>query len=792
MNAGVAVEIAPAAVGGEEVRAVTATADKLRRRFPPRPDDSCWPRSMLSIEEVLAVLDRSPLRASTAKLRRDRRRGTVLLLQWLAAFPGASWQEGWQVSGVEQHDGKRWETLPLDWFAEHGVRSSANESLLGSGLLMLICADVLRPRMAWMFTRHLHYLTRALQAHRDPIGLTRLRDAFAARQVRTDLAGRCLLKVAIIMARKGGDVADITAGDCVEAADAHYAAQRQGQGSSLVYEVLRSLGRFPVDAPPHIRAFRSAKGQRSVEQLVDRYNVTCRPVRDLLVAYLKERQPRLDYTSLDALARTLAGPFFWRGLELNHPGISSLRLTPGVAEAWKQRTQTKVSRMRQHDGTAVEVRTPRANSKTLLLLVRAFYLDIAQWAVEDPARWGPWAAQCPVGDADVDQRKDKRHRKARTDQRTRERLPALPLLVKHVTEQRRRAAARLQALLATPPGEVFTFEGVTLRRVKLYQRTDGIWAHGLASGAKRRNLAFEEHQAFWGWALVEVLRHTGIRIEELTEVTHHSITQYRLPTTGELVPLLQIAPSKTDTERLLLVSPELADVLSAIVTRVRRPDGSIPSIAAYVSTEKVWNPPMPLLFQRHVAGEQRPISPAACRTLLNVAIAESGLANVDGETLRYRPHDFRRIFVTDAIMNGLPPHIAQIICGHQNINTTMGYKAIYPEEAIEADRAFVARRRATRPSDEYRTPTSAEWDSFLSHFEKRKVSVGTCARAFGTSCIHEHACVRCSLLRAGWSNVRVWSRSATTSWFESRRPNGKAGSVKSRVCVSAWPARTTS
>lgn len=27
------------------------------------------------------------------------------------------------------------------------------------------------------------------------------------------------------------------------------------------------------------------------------------------------------------------------------------------------------------------------------------------------------------------------------------------------------------------------------------------------------------------------------------------------------------------------------------------------------------------------------------------------------------------------------------------------------------------------------------------------MSVGTCARAFSTPCIHEHACVRCSLLR---------------------------------------------
>ncbi|TDD42457.1 hypothetical protein E1288_29520 [Saccharopolyspora elongata] len=33
------------------------------------------------------------------------------------------------------------------------------------------------------------------------------------------------------------------------------------------------------------------------------------------------------------------------------------------------------------------------------------------------------------------------------------------------------------------------------------------------------------------------------------------------------------------------------------------------------------------------------------------------------------------------------------------------------------------------------------------NFEKRKVSIGTCGRTFSTPCVHEHACVRCSLLR---------------------------------------------
>lgn len=77
----------------------------------------------------------------------------------------------------------------------------------------------------------------------------------------------------------------------------------------------------------------------------------------------------------------------------------------------------------------------------------------------------------------------------------------------------------------------------------------------------------------------------------------------------------------------------------------------------------------------------------------------------------------------------------------------MGYKAVYPAETIEAHRAFIARRRVTRPGEEYRTPTEEEWDAFLAHFEKRKVSLGTCARAFSSPCIHEHACIRCSLLR---------------------------------------------
>jgi hypothetical protein len=131
----------------------------------------------------------------------------------------------------------------------------------------------------------------------------------------------------------------------------------------------------------------------------------------------------------------------------------------------------------------------------------------------------------------------------------------------HVDSRRTATAQRLTAARAARPGEAFTTNGQTLRRAVTTRVPANIWAEDPDDGS-RRNLTREEDRTFWAWAAVEVLRLTGIRIEELTELTHPSLVQYRVPAGGELVPLLHIAPSKTDTERLLVVSPELADVLS--------------------------------------------------------------------------------------------------------------------------------------------------------------------------------------------------------------------------------------
>ncbi|MFD6355126.1 tyrosine-type recombinase/integrase [Nocardia tengchongensis] len=689
-------------------------------------------------------------RAAHDGTHRARIDGADQVLQWLATFPGDSWQQRWSASAVYEL-GDSWTTAITHWRTRNGLQSKSN--LIFAGLLALITADVIRPRLDWLIlnTKSRHWRERA-ETDRDPMGFAQLEQHIGVDRWREKggWAARC--QIAILLFAKGGVIADITVGDCLELRQTEWQVMpsSSSRGRGRFYSWLRSSGSFPEDSPANLIQLGQKTGQLNVEQLVDRYNLECRPIRDLIVDYLTERQPAMDYKSLDSLARVLALQF-WRDLETHHPGINTLALDRATATAWKKRFRTKTVRRRQPDGSVDEATSPRLNAVNHLMAVRAFYLDIAQWAMEDPGRWGPWAAPCPVSRADTAVKKMESHRKARMDQRTRERLPILPALVTAAEQRLKDARERLAALRAAAPGEQFAVGGEVFTKSKGHnahaQRTGAGSDIAYGSDGRQRRLVLEEHRAFWAWATVEFLRHTGVRIEEMLETSHHAITQYHLPETGEVVPLLQIAPSKTDQERLLVIDPELADVLSTIITRVRAGDGRIPLTALYDPAEKVWNPPLPLLFQRNYGGQDRAIGPDAIRSYLHELVTATGLTDSAGRPLHCSPHDFRRIFATDAILNGMPPHIAQLLLGHQDINTTMGYKAIYPQEAINGHRAFISRRRNLRPSEEYRTPTDEEWDEFLGHFERRKVALGDCGRAYGTTCQHEHSCVRCPLLR---------------------------------------------
>ncbi|MFF7551241.1 tyrosine-type recombinase/integrase [Streptomyces canus] len=428
-------------------------------------------------------------------------------------------------------------------------------------------------------------------------------------------------------------------------------------------------------------------------------------MRDVLVRYLEERRPSLDYTSLQHLASRLVGAF-WADIEKHHPGIDTLDLPPEIAEAWKERT-----RFITREGKEP---IPRQTRTAVLTGVRAFYLDIHQWALEDPS-WAAGAVPSPVRKADTGGfTKVKKKVRARMHQRVRERLP------RHREDR---------------------------TKTRFKYRPEMVLIEDMAT-AEQFDVTRDEDEAFWAWAIIETLRHTGVRLEELLEVTHLALVSFQLPDTGEIVPLLQIVPSKGNEERLLLVGPELASVLATVITRLRGDNAStIPLVARYTYHEMITGPPLPHLFQRRISWKHDVISTNMLYQLLNDTLARAALTDQTGEPLHFTPHDFRRIFATEAVAGGLPVHIAARLLGHNSTSTTEAYLAVFQEDLIRSYRAFPDQRRGTRPAEEYREPMTDEWREFQEHFRTRKLELVDCARPYGTPCQHEHSSLRCPMLR---------------------------------------------
>src|SRR6266496_4437986 len=527
---------------------------------------------------------------------------------------------------------------------------------------------------------------------RDPDGFAALQKVAGPASVSVTSTRRAMLQIAVMMSVKGGPVGDITVGDCLELLEARARSRGDGDnGGTYFYQLLHAAGFFPAGTPFRVGMLDPrVHGQQTAGQLIDRYDLACRPIRDLLVGYLNERRPGIDYVTMSDLAYQL-GLLFWKDLETHHPGVDSLDLEPDVAVAWKQRMQYRTVQTVAPDGTRTQARVPRLSVVDHLTTVRSFYLDIAEWAVTDPSRWAQWAVPCPIRPAELTHRQALRRRKSRTDQRTRERLPAMPRLIAAAEKERTATAARLAAATAATAGQEFTAGGQTLARAVLKEPSPRIWAEDTGTG-KRRDLTAEEEHAFWAWAIIELLRHSGIRIEELTELSHHSLIRYQLPGTAGLIPLLHIAPSKTDIERMLVISPELTEVLAVIVARIRSQEtGAVPLVTAYDPLERVWNPPSPLLLQHRTGVEDRPFSRHYIKRRLETTAAAAGLTASTGGPL---------IFTPEALQNGLPPHICQLILGHKNLNTSMVNNTVSPEKVITGHRAFLARRRQLRPAEE--------------------------------------------------------------------------------------------
>jgi hypothetical protein len=358
--------------------------------FPPRPCVGEWPATRECRDDLLWRLTHPPFLPATVAKRSTRALGVRVLLDWLGDQEGPTWQQRWVSSGADAA-GAGWRQVPRTWLERRGEGSRTRHDAVIGALSVAIAADVVRPSLPWLVgggSAHGGLLVRNLAASRDPDGFGRLAAACDATPDVSPVAkSQTLYRAAVIVAAKGGGVADITVGDVAELLTLQSELRASpASGRILFYRLLYELGFLGPAAPPTWRALRTA-GQRSPEELIDRYGLVCRPVRDLLVDYLRERQPALDYTSLDSVANFL-GKLFWADLERHHPGIDSLHLPADVASAWKRRLRTMKKTVTSPSGERSEVWVERINYRERLTPVRAFYLDLAQLGHRAPGAVG--------------------------------------------------------------------------------------------------------------------------------------------------------------------------------------------------------------------------------------------------------------------------------------------------------------------------------------------------------------------------------------------------------------------
>jgi integrase len=546
----------------------------------------------------------------------------------------------------------------------------------------------------------------------------------------------------------GRPIGELTAEDVLTYRAAMLQRRSQSVGLEHLWNCLQQRGQVPGTLRQALRP-----GQKTITQLVGNYPIRSGRIRDMLIAYLTERSLTIDYSTLRSLVHDLCG-LFWQTVESLTPGIDTIHLPPEVAAGWKEQLRWR----HLPDGR----RVPRRGAMNTLMSVRGFYADLLQLAHDDPARWSQWPCPAPVSANEI-----KRYHKWRSQlrsemhERTRVRAMKVAGLADAAERACRHARDLYDAAHAAPGGGQVTVAGTS------YARADGA-AHALAHprltpinpdatlDTASIDVVQLEEDAFWGLAVVEVLRHTGIRIEEMLELTQLDVHEYqhRDPAIGKIL-LLHVNPSKQDQERMLVIAPELAAILAAITRRIRTAVGStrpaLPSVVLYDYAECQDSQPLPFFFQRTAGkgfkGTTRPITRGYVGRVLAQVCVHAGLTDADGSPIAFTAHDFRRVFATDAQAVGLPPHIIQKLMGHASVITTQDYAAIFPQDVIRSHRAFIDNRRQLRPSEEYREVTDAEWREFEDHFAKRKIAIGDCMRAYGTTCVHEYACEQCKLAR---------------------------------------------
>src|SRR5882672_5926117 len=400
------------------------------------------------------------------------------------------------------------------------------------------------------------------------------------------------------------------------------------------------------------------------------------------------------------------------------------------------------------DDTGPELRN---TAHVWLLEVRTFFTDLCTWATEPDSPFGPHAPR------------------------------VVPLMRRDLVgigfeKARARTQARITATILDLEREMPTIRTCALQRWKAATA-----ALSLTPGDRRAVAA--EAATFWDWALVELLVQSGLRIEEVSELTTLDILKRKMPD-GRIYYLLHIKPSKFDRARVIPIGDGLGRVLAEIIRYVKRfyNSESVPVCDHWDLLEKRPRPPAPYLIQ----GIRHP-STAGIQTIRSrireISIAAEARRS-DGSPLVLLPHDCRRVFASEHLNNNTPIHVIQALLGHASPDTVMIYAKLYPGQLIEEYRKTVrSLYNAYYGEEGLKNPTAEEWAAFTASCNLRDMGTHLCSLPTGEHCPKGLICLGCAHAQPKKSAVPIFRRmlaSHERSLVAARGHGEPAGQIAAR------------
>jgi hypothetical protein len=303
-------------------------------------------------------------------------------------------------------------------------------------------------------------------------------------------------------------------------------------GLDILDAALCDLGVFRR-SPRRGTVRRKAQPPRSIDELVAvRIPEKFRPVTAQYMTAYSQRVSN-NYSTVRTKIRSLA--YFWEYLDERHPDVTECRqILPHQARgfvAWATAKARTVQRSTNRKGTE-----DRTTTYDWMVDVRTFFTDLCTWGTEPGS---PLAQHMPV---------------------------AIPLTSHDLNSggfaaARARTAARMTATVMDLTREIPNIRAFALRA----------WheaAQQLANQPHDVTAIRGERDRFWDWALLELLLTSGLRVEEVSELTTLDVLKRRLPD-GQIYYLLHVKPSKYDRARVIPIGDGLGRVIAEIIGHIK-------------------------------------------------------------------------------------------------------------------------------------------------------------------------------------------------------------------------------